>query len=194
MNILPLINPLEDLAISLEMFISKICKNKTSFSNYEEIMAFDYSKEHPILSKIFKILWKPVSLLYFASKQLRKFNFLLFPVGNVIKSSILPRNDEVPFNVKFLYLNFEMLKEYVKTYHIERINIADSEDEKWYSDEQFEKAYELSNEVMDLVEWWDGRKQKPIEAGVDDVTMRIEEDQMLIRLAKIRHRIWWSIG
>lgn len=157
-------------------------------------MAFDYSKEHPILSKIFKILWKPVSLLYFASKQLRKFNFLLFPVGNVIKSSILPRNDEVPFNVKFLYLNFEMLEDFVSRYHVKRINIEDRDDEKWRSDEQFEEYFELSNEVIDLIKWWHGRKTMSIESGVDDVTMRIEEDQMLIRLSKIRHRIYWGIG
>lgn len=194
MNILPLINPLEDIAITLEMFISKICKNKTSFSTYEESRDFDYQKEHPILSKIYKILWKPVFMLHRAYRALRSFNFIMFPVGNVTKSQILPRNDEVPFNIKFLYMNFEMLENYVNNYRIKRINISDSEDEKWYSDEQFDEAFELSNEVMDLVEWWDGRKQKPIEAGVDDVTMRIEEDQMLIRLSKIRHRIYWGIG
>lgn len=193
MTILPIINPIEDLAISLEMFISNICKNKMSFLTYEEFRDFDYEKEHPILSKIYKILWQPVSFLYWTHKQLRNFNFFLFPVGNVVKSSILPQNDEVPFNIKFLYMNFEMLEEYVNNYRIKRIKPDDSDD-RWYSDEQFDEAYELSNEVMDLFEWWESRKTMDIDAGADDATMRIEEDQMLIRLAKIRHRIWWGVG
>lgn len=193
MNILPLIDPIEDLAISLEMFISNICKNKISFSSYEEFLDFNYEKQHPILSKIWKILWQPVSFLYWTYKQLRNFNFLLFPVGNVVKSSTLPRNDEISFNIKFLYINFEMLEEYVNKYHIKRVNLGDSNN-KWYSDEKFEEIYELSNEIMDLFEWWRHRKGMDIDAGADDATMRIEEDQMLIRLAKIRHRIWWDIG
>ena len=94
-----------------------------SFLTYEEFRDFDYEKEHPILSKIYKILWQPVSFLYWTHKQLRNFNFFLFPVGNVVKSSILPQNDEVPFNIKFLYMNFEMLEEYVNNYRIKRIII-----------------------------------------------------------------------
>ena len=87
-----------------------------------------------------------------------------------------------------------MLEEFVNRYNIKRINIEDRDDEKWRSDEQFEEYFELSNEVIDLIEWWHGRKTMSIESGLDDVNMRIEEDRMLIRLAKIRHRIYWGIG
>ena len=86
-----------------------------------------------------------------------------------------------------------MLEGHVQKYHIERINIAEKDDEKWQSYERFEEAFELSNEIIDLFEWWQIRKMRAIDAGVNDVNIRIEEDRMLIRLAKIRHRIWWGI-
>lgn len=194
MIMLNMLNKLEDFNMRISMFISLICKNKQEFSTFEEFQEYSHEKEHPVLSKIHKAFNKGVVLSYSMIKMLKKFYFYMYPVGNIIKSKILPNNDEIPFNIKFLYLNFAMLEEYVERFNIRRINANENEENKWRSDEHFEEIYELSNEIIDLYEWWQWRKRLNIDAGVDDATIRIEEDQKLIRLAKIRHRIWWNVG
>lgn len=188
------INKLEDVIIRFQMFVSRICKNKTEFKTFEEFIGYNYENEHPMLSKVHAVLNKGVVVTNWLIKKMRESYFWLFPVGNVIKSDILPNNDEVPFNVKFLYMNFSILEEYVEKYDIRRIESNENEENKWWTDEHFDEIYELSNEIIDLYEWWQDRKLKNIDAGVDDAIMRVEEDQKLIRLAKIRHRIWWNVG
>ena len=195
MNILPIIDPILTIAIRSELFFAYICKHKNTFDSFDEMKDHidNYKKNHPILSKLFKILYKFSKIFYDLYHFLEKVNYFLFPVGNVVKSKLLP-NEQMPFNVKYLYINFKMLEDHVAEYGNYQYTENDWKNKKelWQNRQAFDDVVELSSEIADLLAWWNIRKEKEFYWQEIDVKNRIEEDKMLIRLNKIRHKMYWG--
>ena len=72
MDMLRIINQLEDVIVRFQMFISRICKNKTEFKTFEEFIGYNYENEHPMLSKVHVVLNKGVVVGNWLVKKTRE--------------------------------------------------------------------------------------------------------------------------
>jgi hypothetical protein len=88
-------------------------------------------------------------------------------------------------DTKMLYGCFELLSDYYETEKDQVDYLASLTDEKEYHHAVAAK------EVMDLYNWWKQRKPSPFEYGTkEEEAYYKEENEMLIRLIKIRKTLW----
>lgn len=94
------------------------------------------------------------------------------------------------YAVQALYAAFSVFENYLIKYNFTPLTDSDwnQSPHAYDSREEFDRLLEISMESEDLLEWWTSRKNLSIQTIFDD-EVRFKDDQMMIRLMKIRHQL-----